>query len=95
MTYGPGSRADGHDLPGLIDEAVPGLATVIKTILIGFELAVREPVVAQELPDILDRVQLRQARGQRHESDVGGHLEVRRGMSSSLIDDQGCMGAGP
>jgi hypothetical protein len=41
-----------------LGELVPREATVIENILIGFEDAVREPVVAHELPDVLDRVQL-------------------------------------
>jgi hypothetical protein len=43
----------------LIDEFVPGEAAVIDDIVMGFEDAVGEPVVAHELPDILDRVQFR------------------------------------
>ena len=43
--------------PRLIDELFPGEAAVIDDIVIGFEDTVGEPVVAQELPDILDRVQ--------------------------------------
>jgi hypothetical protein len=31
------------DAPGLIDELVPRVATVVEDILVGFEYAVREP----------------------------------------------------
>ena len=55
---GPIAQSDGHDLPRLLGELVPREATVIENIFIGFEDAVREPVVAHELPDVLDRVQL-------------------------------------
>jgi hypothetical protein len=54
---GPFSGSDGHDFPGLFDELVPGKAAVVEDIVVGLEDPVREPVVAQELPDVLDRVQ--------------------------------------
>lgn len=53
----PISKSDGHDAPGLVCEFVPGLAAVRNDIIIVFEHPVRQPVVADELPDILDRVQ--------------------------------------
>ena len=53
----PIAGTDGYDLPGLFDEPVPGEAAVIEDILVGLEDPVREPVVAQELPDVLDWVQ--------------------------------------
>ncbi len=55
---GPIPGSDGHDFPGLVDEGVPSIAAVVEDILVGFEDPVREPVVAHELPDVLDRVQL-------------------------------------
>jgi hypothetical protein len=48
----------GHDLPGLVDERVPGVAAVIDDIVEGFEDAVRQPILAHELPDILLAVEL-------------------------------------
>ena len=53
----PISQSDGHDGPRLIDEFVPGIATVVEDIVVGEEHAVGEPVVADELPDVLDRVE--------------------------------------
>ncbi len=53
----PFSVSDGHDLPRLVDELVPGLAAEGEDFVIGFEDPVGEPVVAHELPDVLDRVQ--------------------------------------
>ena len=53
----PFPRPDGDDLPGLINELVPGLATERDDFLVGFEDAVRQPVVAHELPDVLHGVQ--------------------------------------
>ena len=53
----PFSRTDGDDLPRLINELVPGSATERDDFLVGFEDAVRQPVVAHEPPDILHEVQ--------------------------------------
>ena len=50
--------ADGHDGLGLCDEAVPGVAAGVEDGVVVFEDAVREPVLAEVLPDVLDRVQL-------------------------------------
>ena len=43
---------------------------MIDDIVIGFEDAVGEPVVAHELPDILHRVQFGTSARQRHEGDI-------------------------
>ena len=48
----------GHDVPWLIDQLVPCLAAVVDNVVIGGEDAVGEPVFAQELPDVLDGVEL-------------------------------------
>ena len=86
--------SDGHDLPGLIDELVPGVAAVGDDILVGREDAVGQPVVAQELPDVFDRVELRRPRGQVQERDVGGDRQVTREMPAGLIQEDDRMGAG-
>jgi hypothetical protein len=49
-------KADGHDGPGLNDEPVPGVAAVIDDIAARSEDAVRQPIVAEVLPDILGRI---------------------------------------
>ncbi len=54
---GPIPGSDRHDLPGLVDERVPGIAAVVEDIVVRRENPVREPVVADELPDVLDRVE--------------------------------------
>ena len=54
----PISQSDGHDRLWLIDELVPSFATGLDDGVIIFEDAVGEPILAQVLPDILDRVQL-------------------------------------
>src|SRR5256885_7856707 len=55
---GPLAQSDGHDAPRLVDELVPCRTTMVDEIVVGFEDAVGEPVVAHELPDVLDRVEL-------------------------------------
>jgi hypothetical protein len=52
----PAAQADGHDAPGLFDELVPGITAVIDDITLGVEDAVGQPVVADELPDVLNWV---------------------------------------
>ncbi len=54
----PLAKSNGHDAPRLIGEAVPSEAAIIEDVVVGFEDAVREPVVAHELPDVFDRVEL-------------------------------------
>ena len=50
--------ADGHDGFGLCDEPVPGVAAGVEDGVVVIEDAVREPVLSEVLPDVLDRVQL-------------------------------------
>ena len=68
----PVSQTDGHDAPGLVTEFVPGIATQIDDLLVGFEDAVRQPVVAHELPDVFDRIELWGLGRQRQDGDVFG-----------------------
>jgi hypothetical protein len=74
----PLAQSDGHDPPRLVDELVPCLAAVIDEVVIGFEDTVGEPVVAHELPDVLDRVELGAFRWQGDNGDVGWHDEAGR-----------------
>ncbi len=71
---GPFAGSDRDDFPRLFDELVPSIAAVIDDILVGLEDPVREPVVADELPDVLDRVQLGGSGRQGQERDVVRHL---------------------
>src|ERR1700755_618404 len=84
----PIAEADRHDDPGLGDELVPGVAAVIEDSTIGGEDWVGEPVVAQELPEVLDRVQLRAFWRQRQQGEVGWYDEVVRQVPSRLIEQQ-------
>src|SRR5262249_5732492 len=74
---GPLAQSVGHDAPRLIDELVPCRTTMVDEIVVGFEDAVGEPVVAHELPDVLDRVELWALRRQQNDGDIGRHEEAR------------------
>ena len=49
---------------------------MIDNVLVGLEESVRQPVLAQELPEVFDRVQLRLFRRQRQDRDVSGDDEI-------------------
>jgi hypothetical protein len=53
----PNSESNRHDPPRLVDKLVPSEAAMVDDVVVGFEDAVREPVVTHELPDVFDRVQ--------------------------------------
>ena len=55
----PVAQSDCHDVPGLVDEHVPGIAAMVDDVCVGCEEAVRKPVVALELPDVFLRVEFR------------------------------------
>ena len=76
----PCSQSDGHDAPRLIGEAVPGEAAIIEDVVVGFEDAVRQPVISHELPDVFDRIELGAFRRQWQQGDVG---RDDRGLSSN------------
>ena len=90
----PFAHSDGHDAPRLIAKGVAGFAAEIDDLIIRLEDAVRQPVVAHELPDILDWVQFGSLRRQWQNGDVFRQMEFFRRVPASLIDDQNRMGAG-
>jgi hypothetical protein len=90
----PLAQSNGHDAPGLIDELVPSVAAMVDEIVVGFEDAVREPVVAQKLPDVFDRIELGAFWRQRNDGDICGHDEAGRQVPASLIDQEDGMGSG-
>jgi hypothetical protein len=57
-------------------------------VVVTTEDAVREPLVAQELSKVLDRVELGRAGRQRQEGEVGRHDEVLRDVPAGLVEDQ-------
>jgi hypothetical protein len=89
----PFAQSDGHDPPGLVDELVPCLAAVIDEIVIRFEDAVGEPVVAHELPDIFHWVEFGAFRRQGDNGDVGRHDEARRHVPTGLIGEEHGVGS--
>ena len=89
----PITQADGDDAPGLRDELVPGIAAVIDDVALRAEDAIGQPVVSDELPDVLDRVQLGAFGRQRQQADVGRHQQSIRQVPAGLVDEQDRMGA--
>ena len=67
---------------------------MVEDVVAGFEDAVRQPVVAPELPDVLDRVALGAFRRERQQGDVGRDDQPCREMPACLVKDQLSMGAG-
>jgi hypothetical protein len=90
---GPIAQADRHDAPWLLDELVPRFAAMADDVVVGCEHAVRQPVVAHELPEVFDRVELRAFGRQRHDRDAGRHDEPVRHVPACLIHQQHGMGA--
>jgi hypothetical protein len=66
---------------------------MVDEIVVGFEDAIGEPVVAHELPDVLDRVELGRFRRQGNDGDVVRHGEAHRHVPSGLIDQEHGVGA--
>jgi hypothetical protein len=90
----PVAQSDGHDPPRLVDELVPSLTAMVDEIVVGFEDAVGEPVVAHELPDVFYRVEFGGFRRQGDNGDVGRHDEARRHVPARLIDQEHSVDAG-
>ncbi len=89
----PFSVADGHDLPRLIDQLVPGLTAQGDDVVVGFEDPVGEPVFAHELPNVFDRVQLGRPWRQCQKRNVCWDGELASGVPTGLIQDQQDVGA--
>ena len=90
----PFAQSDGHDAPGLFDEGVPGVATVVEDVGIGFEDAVAEPVVAQELLEVLDRVEFGRAGWKGQQGDVVRHGQRLGGVPAGPIEQEHGVGTG-
>ncbi len=93
MTDAP-NRAFRWDLPRLLDEPVPSAAALIDDVVVVLEDAVRQPVVPHELPEVLDWVQFRPPRRQKHQGDVVRHLQLRRDVPSGLVENEHGMCSG-
>ena len=81
-------------MPWLIDELVPRLAAVIDDVVVGREDPVREPVIAHELPDVFDRVQLRTFGWQGDDADIVRHIQLAGHVPTSLIHQHDRVSAG-
>jgi hypothetical protein len=84
---GPFAAADSHDVPRLIDELIPGFAAVVDDVVVGCEDPVGEPVVAHELPDILNRVEFRTFGRERDDADIAGNIQL---VIPTCIDHDPC-----
>ena len=89
----PIAHGDGHDFPGLIDELVPSFAAEAEESFVGREDAVREPVVAHELPNVFDGVELGAFGRKGKESDVWRHDEAVGQMPPGLIEEKHRLGS--
>ena len=83
----PFAQSDGHDSPRLVSELVPGLAAKIDDLFVGLEDAVRQPIVAHELPNVFDGVQFGRLWRQRQDGDVFRHVQFRARVPSGLIGE--------
>ncbi len=66
---------------------------MIDDVVVGTEDAVGQPVVAQELPDILDRIEFGRSGRQGEDGDIGGPVELAGGVPAGLVHDQDGVGA--
>ena len=90
----PLTQTDRHDAPWLVDESVPSITAVVDDIFVGCEDPVGEPVAADELPDVLDRVELGAFRRQGDECYGVRHGEPFRHVPSGLVEEEHGMPAG-
>src|SRR5829696_5705912 len=84
---GPVTEPERHDTPGLIGEPGPGGTAVIQDVLVTAEHPVGDPVLAQELPDVLHRIELWRPWREWHKGDVVRHLELGRDMPAGAIQE--------
>ena len=89
----PFAGCDGCDAAELFDELVPSVFDGIENISIGVEHLGREIVVAQELPDVFCRIELRRCRRQRQERKVARKFELFRRVPASFVSSIGAADA--
>ncbi len=75
------------------EEFSPGLACGVDDGVVSFEDTVGKPVLAQILPDVLDRVQFRRAGRQEDQRHVPGDVELCGGVPAGSIEEQNGVGA--
>jgi len=75
-------------VPGLVDKLVPSVAAVVEDVVVGLEDAVRQPVVAHELPNVLGWIQLGTFGRQRQEGDIGRDDQLLGRMPAGLVEQE-------
>ena len=82
----PLAHCDKHGARWLADEVILCEAAMVDDVVLGLEDAVRKPVVAHELPDVLKRIELGVARRQGQQGDVGRRDQFRRSVPAIQLD---------
>ena len=85
---GPVAHSDRGDGFWSGDEVSPSLAGGVDDLLVGVEDAVGEPVGAQVLPDVLDRVEFGGARGQQDQGDVLRYHETAARVPAGAVEQK-------
>ena len=85
---GPVPHSDGCDPFRLGYELSPCVAGRVYDGVVVLEDGVREPVLAEILPDVLDWIQLRRSRRQENRRDIFRHDELACRMPSGAIEQQ-------
>ena len=86
--------AGGADAPWFGEDAVPCVTANVDDVVERVEEAVRQEVVAHELPELLDGVEFRAVGRQPDERDVVRDGEVGGDVLAGAVDQDGGMGAG-
>jgi hypothetical protein len=71
-----------------VSEEVPGLAAFVEDVGVAVEDGDGELVLAQILPDVLDRIELRSIGRQVQKGDVVGHVEIVCSVPTRPIEDE-------
>lgn len=66
----------------------PGVAAMGDDIVINFTDAVGEPVLAHEVPEMFDRIELWRFRRQRQDCYVGGHIKCLGHVPARVIQNE-------
>ena len=88
----PLSETDGSDGFRQVGKVVPGGTGGVDDVLDAVEDGIGQPICAQELPDILDRVQFGSTGRQKDQADIAGELQFTGGMPSCAIEQHDGMG---
>lgn len=84
----PISHSDRGDDLWTVGKPTPGVGGSVDDLGIGLEDAVGEPVRAQVLPDLFDRVQLRRSRRQEDQRHIFRDGEIAGGVPAGAVEQQ-------